>query len=194
MNSHKIFFAGEEVGISLIEKITESHSGNEYIIVAIDMVTRFVEAKAVPEKGARTFAAFLLECCGRYGVPGFPGEILINKKHHRCPSDMFRIKPRHEFQTAKQKHRCHPKSCLTRPASKRNKETEAADSGDEFLNPSKEIEPNVLEHTNICVSDDDGIGSLLFYDGNIRRKSLVLRLGKKKEVALSAENKQRSEQ
>ncbi|GLJ59014.1 hypothetical protein SUGI_1488500 [Cryptomeria japonica] len=69
MHSFEIFQPGEQVAIDLIEKITESHNGNLYIIVAIDMFTRYVEAKAVPDKGAPTFTQFLIEYCGRYGVP-----------------------------------------------------------------------------------------------------------------------------
>lgn len=69
MNSFNKFQPGEQVAVDLIEKITESHNGNQYIIVAIDMFTRFVEAKAVPDEGAPTFTQFLIENSGRYGVP-----------------------------------------------------------------------------------------------------------------------------
>ncbi|CAA3033109.1 Hypothetical predicted protein, partial [Olea europaea subsp. europaea] len=46
----------------------------------------------------------VVKTLGHNYVYCFPGEILIDKKHYRCPSDVFRIKPRYEFQTAKQKH------------------------------------------------------------------------------------------
>ena len=69
MRSFEIYQPGEQIAIDLIEKITESVNGNSYIIVAIDMFTRFVDAKAVPDKGAPTFTQFLIEYCGRYGVP-----------------------------------------------------------------------------------------------------------------------------
>jgi hypothetical protein len=52
MHSFQVFAPRERVGIDLIERITESLNGNQYIIVAVDMFTRFVEAKAVPDKGA----------------------------------------------------------------------------------------------------------------------------------------------
>lgn len=69
MNSFQVFSPGEQVAIDLIEKITEPLNGNQFIIVAKDMFTRFVEAKAVPDKGAPTFTQFLIEYCGRFGVP-----------------------------------------------------------------------------------------------------------------------------
>lgn len=69
MYTFNICQPGEQVAVDLIEKITESLNGNQYIIVAIDMFTRFVEAKAVPDKGAPTFTQFLIEYCGRFGVP-----------------------------------------------------------------------------------------------------------------------------
>jgi len=69
MFSFQIYEPGEQVAIDLIEKLTESLNGNQYIIVAIDMFTRFVDAKAAPDKGAPTFTQFLIEYCGRYGVP-----------------------------------------------------------------------------------------------------------------------------
>lgn len=65
----QIFSPGEQVAIDLIEDLIESHNGNSFIIVAIDIFTRFVEAKAVPDKGAPTFLEFLISYCGRYGVP-----------------------------------------------------------------------------------------------------------------------------
>jgi len=68
MYSFEIYEPGEQVAIDLIE-ITESLNGNQYIIVAVDMFTRFVDAKAVPDKGAPTFTQFLIEYCGRFGVP-----------------------------------------------------------------------------------------------------------------------------
>lgn len=62
------FHICEQVAIDLIENITESHNGDAHIIVAINMFTRFVETKAVPDKAAPPFTQFLVECCGRYGV------------------------------------------------------------------------------------------------------------------------------
>lgn len=69
MHHHQVFGPGEKVAIDLIERVTESLNGNSYIIVAIDMFTRFVDAKAVAEKGAPTFTEFFIEYAGRYGVP-----------------------------------------------------------------------------------------------------------------------------
>lgn len=68
MRSHEISCPGEEVAMDLIDKIKESHAGNECIIVAVDLFTHFVEAKAVPDKGATTFMQFVVEYCGRFGI------------------------------------------------------------------------------------------------------------------------------
>lgn len=69
MEHFKIYEPGEQVAIDLIEKITESHNGNSFIIVAVDMFTRYVDAKAVPDKGAPEFTQYLIEYSGRFGVP-----------------------------------------------------------------------------------------------------------------------------
>lgn len=68
-NSFHIYEPGEQVAMDLIENLTESHNGNKHIIVAIDMFTRYVDAKAVPDKGAPTLTQYVIEYCGRYGVP-----------------------------------------------------------------------------------------------------------------------------
>jgi hypothetical protein len=52
--------------------LPETKAGNKYILVAIDHYSKWCEAKAVMDHGARTAARFLeddLIC--RYGVPGF---------------------------------------------------------------------------------------------------------------------------
>lgn len=69
MFSFELYSPGEQIGVDLIEKITESHNGNQYIIVVVDMFSRLVDAKAVPDKGAPTFTQYLIEYCGRYGIP-----------------------------------------------------------------------------------------------------------------------------
>lgn len=43
MNSFEIFAPSQRIALDLIEDLTESHNGNNYIIVAIDMFTRFIE-------------------------------------------------------------------------------------------------------------------------------------------------------
>lgn len=81
MNSFQVYAPGERVAIDLIERVTESLNGNQYIIVAIDMFTRFVEAKAVPDGGAPTFTEFFIEYAGRYGVPH---ELLTDHSKTMC--------------------------------------------------------------------------------------------------------------
>jgi len=52
--------------------LLETKAGNKYILVAIDHYSKWCEAKAVADHGAKTAAKFLeddLIC--RYGVPGF---------------------------------------------------------------------------------------------------------------------------
>jgi hypothetical protein len=52
--------------------LPETKAGNKYILVTIDHYSKWCEAKAVANHGAKTAARFLeddLIC--RYGVPGF---------------------------------------------------------------------------------------------------------------------------
>jgi transposase InsO family protein len=55
--------------IDTIGPLEEDTHGNKYIIVMIDMFTRFVELKATKSTDARTAALFLYEQMGRYGTP-----------------------------------------------------------------------------------------------------------------------------
>jgi hypothetical protein len=52
--------------------LPETKSGNRYILVAIDHYSKWCEAKAVADHGAKTAARFLEdEVICRYGVPKF---------------------------------------------------------------------------------------------------------------------------
>ncbi len=52
--------------------LPETKSGNRYILVAIDHYSKWCEAKAVSDHGAKTTARFLEDdIVGRYGVPRF---------------------------------------------------------------------------------------------------------------------------
>ena len=69
MHSFEIYSAGEQIAIDCLGPLKESANGNVHVIVAIDVFTRFVETKAVPDIGAPTFSQFLIEYCGRFGIP-----------------------------------------------------------------------------------------------------------------------------
>jgi hypothetical protein len=60
------------VAIDIAGPLPETKAGNKYILMAIDHYSKWCEAKAVADHGAKTSARFLeddLIC--RYGVPGF---------------------------------------------------------------------------------------------------------------------------
>jgi len=69
MESFEILEAGKQVGIDCLGPLKETINGNVHIIVAIDMFTRYVDAKAVPDITAPSFTQYLSEYCGRYGIP-----------------------------------------------------------------------------------------------------------------------------
>jgi hypothetical protein len=60
------------VALDTARSLPETKSGNKYILVAIDHYSKWCEAKAVADHGARTAAKFLEDdmIC-RYGVPRF---------------------------------------------------------------------------------------------------------------------------
>jgi len=60
------------VTMDTVRPLPETKSGNKYILVAIDHYTKWCEAKAVVDHGAKTAAMFLEDdvIC-RYGVPKF---------------------------------------------------------------------------------------------------------------------------
>ena len=62
--------AFERIGIDLVGPLPITTQNNRYIIVATDYLTRWPEAKAVPDAGAETLAKFIFEeiVC-RHGVP-----------------------------------------------------------------------------------------------------------------------------
>src|SRR5205085_12026253 len=62
--------AFERIEIDLVGPLTITKQNNRYIIVATDYLTRWPEAKAVPDAGAETLAKFIFEdiVC-RHGVP-----------------------------------------------------------------------------------------------------------------------------
>jgi len=60
------------VALDTAGPLPETDSGNKYILVAIEHYSKWCEAKAVADHGARTTARFLEdEIICRYGVPKF---------------------------------------------------------------------------------------------------------------------------
>jgi transposase InsO family protein len=60
------------VALDTVRPLPETKSGNRYILVAIDLYSKWCEAKAVANHGAKTAARFLEdEIICRYGVPKF---------------------------------------------------------------------------------------------------------------------------
>ncbi len=60
------------IALDTVGPLPETKAGNKYIMVAIDHYSKWCEAKAVVDHGAKTAARFLeddLIC--RYGVPRF---------------------------------------------------------------------------------------------------------------------------
>jgi hypothetical protein len=64
------------VALDIAGPLLETKSGNKYILVAVDHYSKWCEAKAVADHGAKTATKFLEDdvIC-RYGVPKF---VLIN--------------------------------------------------------------------------------------------------------------------
>ena len=57
-------------GMDFIERLPQTRKGNRHIITAIDYATRWVVARAVPQKSGREAAKFLYEeIITKYGVP-----------------------------------------------------------------------------------------------------------------------------
>ena len=66
----KVGGAFEMVGIDILGPFVKSHSGNVYVIVATDYLTKWIEVKATPTGTARDVSIFLVEniLC-RHGAP-----------------------------------------------------------------------------------------------------------------------------
>ena len=58
------------VGIDIVGPISTSNSGNKYLVVAMDYLTKWPEVAALPDKSSTTVAAFFLrEIIARHGCP-----------------------------------------------------------------------------------------------------------------------------
>ncbi|KAH9274713.1 hypothetical protein BASA83_002912 [Batrachochytrium salamandrivorans] len=59
----------ERWGMDFVQDLPRTKSGNQHIITAIDYATRWVVAKAVPNRDSVTVASFLYELMMNYGSP-----------------------------------------------------------------------------------------------------------------------------
>jgi hypothetical protein len=80
--------AFERIGIDLVGPLPITTKTNRYIIVATDYLTRWPEAKAVPDAGANTLAQFIFEeiIC-RHGTP----KIILSDQGRNFISETIRI-------------------------------------------------------------------------------------------------------
>ena len=69
MYSFEVYEPNKQVAVDTLGPMIQTLKGNLHVIVAIDMFTRYIETKAVPNINSATFAEFIAEYCGRYGVP-----------------------------------------------------------------------------------------------------------------------------
>jgi transposase InsO family protein len=65
----EVYEPNKQIAIDTFGPLTQTLKGNVHVVVAIDMFTRFVEAKPVANIDGSTFADFLSEYSGRYGIP-----------------------------------------------------------------------------------------------------------------------------
>lgn len=54
-------------GVDLVGPLKETPSGNKYIVVSTEYLTKWVEGKAIPEKSAAEVHQFLMDIVFRYG-------------------------------------------------------------------------------------------------------------------------------
>nr|GFB66047.1 hypothetical protein [Tanacetum cinerariifolium] len=84
-----------------------SSKGNKYILVAVDYLSKWVEAKALPTNDARVVVKFLKSLFSRFGTPK---AIISDRGTHFCNDQFSRVMAKygvtHRLSTA-----YHPKAC-----------------------------------------------------------------------------------
>nr|GFA02343.1 reverse transcriptase domain-containing protein [Tanacetum cinerariifolium] len=68
-------------------------SGNKYILVAVDYLSKWVEAKALPINGARVVVKFLKSLFSRFGTPKV---IISDRGTHFCNDQFLRVMTKYE--------------------------------------------------------------------------------------------------
>ena len=67
----------EKIRIDLVGPLTVTTNGNQYIVVAIDYMTKWAEARAIPDASAKSILPFLTEdIITRHG---FPKELISDR-------------------------------------------------------------------------------------------------------------------
>lgn len=69
MNSFQVQRPNELLAIDCLGKLKTTLRGNNHLIVAIDVFSRFVDAKPIVDVKAASIGEFLVEHCGRFGIP-----------------------------------------------------------------------------------------------------------------------------
>ncbi|GJR71682.1 reverse transcriptase domain-containing protein [Tanacetum coccineum] len=72
--------------------------GNKYILVAVDYLSKWVEAKALPTNDARVVVKFLKSLFSRFGAPR---AIISDRGTHFCNDKFARLKPRNRLVSQK---------------------------------------------------------------------------------------------
>ncbi|GKB53247.1 reverse transcriptase domain-containing protein [Tanacetum coccineum] len=79
-------------GIDFMGPFPSSH-GNKYILVAVDYLSKWVEAKALPTNDARVVVKFLKSLFARFGTPR---AIISDRETHFCNDQFAKVMSKYE--------------------------------------------------------------------------------------------------